>query len=434
MRRWLAWVAVPVLLTAVLSGCAREAKRENPDSAPGPGPGEIQTIRVLTYPGHPVDHYLDLLIPPFQEAHPRYRVEKVHVTGQVEIRAKVEARAADVVPVSDWSDENRDLVQDLTAYIRRDRLDLGKYGSGFADLRTDGGTFFLPMVITPLVVLAHTEYLEAAGATLPQSGWTWDEFRAMAKQLTQTEPRVFGLADSPTDWLGQLWLEGKLGERHWNLTEKDLREVLGYVQTLAHTDNSLQPPKPAAGQVYFNAGDFPAFLEGKAAMMLGAYVPDQYERMGVTVSIAPMPHHPGGRRVSRAFPWAWGMAATTDRPDAAWALIHFATGPKGAEALARAGILPMYQDEAVRAAWQQNGNPWPEVTATFFDTTWDLFFFSMPDKNADRHTHAYRMELERALHESIHRVATGELDVVGAVALYTTHKAEQQRRFPLAQR
>lgn len=436
MCRRMSWLALLLLLTATLFACAREGTRQpapDPNPAPGPAPGIIQSIRVLTYPDHPIDHYLDLLIPAFHEQYGQYRIEKIPFTEQEEIKARVDAKEADIVPISDWLDDSKPLVQDLTPYIGRDRLDLTKYGPGFADLRTDGGIFFLPTTLMPYLILARTESLQAAGVTLPTQGWTWDEFRAAARQLTTRDPQAYGLADSPVDHLAQLWLEGKLGARHWTLTEPDLRAVLSFVQTLAHTDKSLQPPKPATGELHFSIGDQEGFMTGKAAMALGPYAPDMYAQMGLgSVSLAPVPHHPGGRRVSRAMAWSYGMAATTDRPDAAWAFLHFAAGPKGAATLARAGVLPMYQDEAVRSAWLESGAP--KATSSFFDTTWHLVFLNNPRTEGHRQTWAYRLELERALHEAMHRVATGEKDVEGAVALYNQRKEEQRRRFPMAER
>lgn len=51
----------------------------------------------------------------------------------------------------------------------------------------DGKLYAVPQFVNYWYVLLNKDHLDAAGLKVPQVGWTWDEFRAYAKALTQGE-------------------------------------------------------------------------------------------------------------------------------------------------------------------------------------------------------------------------------------------------------
>ena len=70
----------------------------------------------------------------------------------------------------------------------------------------DGNLYELPTDCNDAVVHVNTKMFQEAGIEIPYDGWTWEEFRSIAKQLTTGEgdSKVYGFGTS----LSPAWLAG----------------------------------------------------------------------------------------------------------------------------------------------------------------------------------------------------------------------------------
>lgn len=72
----------------------------------------------------------------------------------------------------------------------------------------DGRTIGFPAIVDNLVLLYNKTVFDAAGVDYPTNDWTWDEYRAAAKRLTDRGKNVFGAAYSVSgseDTTWHLW-------------------------------------------------------------------------------------------------------------------------------------------------------------------------------------------------------------------------------------
>jgi ABC-type glycerol-3-phosphate transport system substrate-binding protein len=89
-------------------------------------------------------------------------------------------------------------------------------------------------------------------------------------------------------------------------------------------------------------------------------------------NVAPMPAVPGGAGAQLVTPITYAIPATSPNPEGAWTFLHFAAGPEGAAAVAKAGQFPMYNTAEVRTAWLNRQPAPPAGTETFFTTNWQM--------------------------------------------------------------
>lgn len=133
----------------------------------------------------------------------------------------------------------------------------------------------VPFLLESRVVLANREMLEKAGLEMPTSEkpWTWEEFRAAAKQLT-TKDRygvAFPLA-SPANAMFNLsmsfdgtYVTGEGEDASIKVGEEEL-QVPTLVHQMLYDDKSADPDMIAV-----NTTDaLPSFFAGKSAMIFGA--------------------------------------------------------------------------------------------------------------------------------------------------------------------
>jgi multiple sugar transport system substrate-binding protein len=117
----------------------------------------------------------------------------------------------------------RNTLLDLTAHLGREVQTADLEKKLFPAGNIGDKTYGLPMGQTTHVLQYDAKRWEEAGAKLPADGWTWDDLRAAAAQVTaKFGPKVSGLSDpfGIEDWFGD-WLrqqgkdlytaDGKLG-------------------------------------------------------------------------------------------------------------------------------------------------------------------------------------------------------------------------------
>lgn len=156
----------------------------------------------------------------------------------------------------------------------------------------DGKLYELPTDCNDAVVHVNTKMFQDAGIEIPYDGWTWDEFRSIAKQLTTGEgdSKVYGFATS----LSPAWLAGWFMSNgsdyinsDWtdsNLSDPKALETVEFLNNLVNEDKSMPVPETTTDATSL-------FAAGRVAMIATGIWPfPSYRANGFEdVDVVPMP-------------------------------------------------------------------------------------------------------------------------------------------------
>ncbi|MDF2630917.1 MAG: sugar transporter substrate-binding protein [Symbiobacteriaceae bacterium] len=433
-RIWIAMLLVFALLTAA---CNATPKRSLPESTPvpTPTPGPVEEVTIKLYqmaPDNPGEPMLDVLVAGFTQQYPQFKVERVILPGEGDPREVVKGMLdgqVDVVPVDYWEESLTSASLPLDTYILKSGVDLDAYGPGFAGHRVDGKTHYLPYALIPIGIMANADLLKKAGVTLPQGTWTWDEFRALASQLTRREaPQTWGFVDMPLEEVVRIYLEGQGDRPAWEATDKELQEALQFFGTMVRLDQSVQPLTIRQWQLNTRdpLPDMQPVIDGKIAMWPSVYVEGVAEALGLPFETewALIPTHVGRKPASLGHIRAFAVSGGSKVPDAAWEFVRYATGPDGAKALAAGGVLPMYLTDEVQKAWFARTPAPPPFTEAFFKTNW--YFYQEEDWRMGLGGPEFLLVLD--LNRMAGRVLTQGMDASQAVKLFREESAVSIKR------
>jgi len=110
----------------------------------------------------------------------------------------------------------RPQVVDLTSKVSDPSFKWDDFYSFERDAATSNGKVYgVPALVDNLALVYNKKLFDAAGVSYPTSSWTWDDFRAAAKKLTNATVKQYGwayVADGSEDttwrWLAMLWQAG----------------------------------------------------------------------------------------------------------------------------------------------------------------------------------------------------------------------------------
>jgi multiple sugar transport system substrate-binding protein len=188
-------------------------------------------------------------------------------------------------------------VVNLTKVVQRPGVNWDDFYVGERDVATvNGKVIGIPALVDNLAVVYNKKLFAQAGLTPPGPDWTWSQFQADAKKLTNPAAKQFGTAyvtpgseDTVWHWEALLWEAG--GQL---LTPDNKKaafnsaaglESLNTLRTMALTDKSMYlDPTDSAYANLFNSGKIGMLVTGP--WDLSAFPSVQY---GVQV----MPSYPG---------------------------------------------------------------------------------------------------------------------------------------------
>ncbi|MDT8305466.1 MAG: extracellular solute-binding protein, partial [Anaerolineae bacterium] len=135
------------------------------------------------------------LVSAFHDAHPAIEVTLRHVPAAAAYRTRLATDFAAGTPPDVFLINYRryaafaaaDLLEPVESYAAASpRVDLDAfYPAALAAFRWQGELTCLPQNISSLVVYYNADLFRAAALPLPSDDWTWDDFVAAARALTQ---------------------------------------------------------------------------------------------------------------------------------------------------------------------------------------------------------------------------------------------------------
>ena len=272
MKKRSAAVAVFAAAALVLSGCSAAQTESGEHTITFMGWGSDTEIAVFND-----------MIAQYEDKYPNVKVDYITVPA-ADFQTKLQTMIASnktpdvfyLAPENVMPFASSGIVADLSDYVdNNDLFDPANVWQKAIDMyRYDGTTpgkgavYGLPKDIGPFALAYNKDLFDAAGVTAPdpESPWTWDEFVAAAKKLTNGtgDDKVYG--SSPYSLESAVWSKGAdwLNADHTKVTVTDPKftEALQWV-----ADLSLKEGVVPTSEEESSLPSFQRFMDGKVAMM-----------------------------------------------------------------------------------------------------------------------------------------------------------------------
>lgn len=212
----------------------------------------------------------------------------------------------------------------LPAGYTQGELALFEYGKGLYGVPRDNDT---------KVIFYNKALLRKASVSFPQSNWTYDQLRAMAKKLTVRQgSRIaqYGYAFETGQWRLYIWQHGSElfdSDQHPTRVTFDNARAAAGIQFMADLINQ-DKVTPAPTQIVDSTNIGPMFASGQLAMAFGnhALVPTFTAVKGLEWDVVGMPHFTGYKTVNVAGGAGYCIGRWTKNVSAALTLWEFLTG------------------------------------------------------------------------------------------------------------
>jgi multiple sugar transport system substrate-binding protein len=244
---------------------------------------------------------------------------------------------------------------DISDAVEEENVDLANYPKAVLDLydQGDGKLYGLPKDVDTNAVWFNKAMFDAAGVEYPAADWTWEDFRATAKALTDPATGTWGVA-APLDYQGGYYNSifqagGQVISDDGKTSLIDSPEAQAGIKfwTDLHADGSsptLQQLSDTEGETMFEQGKVAMYVSG-AYWALKIY---ENKEISADVDIAPLPTGVKQATVSSGIENV-GYAGTK-HPEETKKFLLFASGKEAAEIQAESGaVLPAYK--GTEAIW-----------------------------------------------------------------------------------
>lgn len=208
----------------------------------------------------------------------------------------------------------------------------------FADCKYKGKTYFVPTSWNNIMINYNRDLFQKAGVAFPKSGWTWDDFREIAKKLTVKDSSnnvvQWGYEVPNQNFFIQPWFfsngTGLLND-DWtasNMLDPKVAESLQFLHDLIHVDGV----SPIPGNDTMDN----QFLAGQVAMISrGHWIVPNVKNAGVNMDVAIPPAKANDYTVVGF--GAIGIAKGAQNMDAVQAMVAELTGPELEADVAKSG-------------------------------------------------------------------------------------------------
>jgi multiple sugar transport system substrate-binding protein len=375
MRRFM--MVVPLVFALVATACTSGGDNSNSQS-PGSGPIELTMWMGYTPPPPKIQAFENISLQKIVDAYNSSQ-SKVHVT----MRYVNSDFALTKVTAALQGNEQPDIsyqygtnmpqlaqtpkVVDLTSRVNDPNFKWDQFYPGERAVATvDGKVLGIPALVDNLAVVYNKDLFTQAGVPFPKPDWTWDDFRAAAKAISDPSKNVFGLAFPADGSETTVWeYEAMLWEAGGDILNSDNTKAvfnspegvraLTTLQGLQQ-DNSLYldyHPDAGKSEELFNSGNI-------GMMITGPWDLSSFPDVNYGVQVMPS-FDPGGSHATIAGPDNWVIFDNgTARVDASWDFLKYLSSTQNLleDALAT-GHLPTRDSVAKLPAFAQFNQKYP---------------------------------------------------------------------------
>jgi len=243
------------------------------------------------------------------------------------------------------------LVQEISSYIQRDKIDMSKFPKSLVDMYSLNGKIYgLPKDYDTIALFYNKAIFDAKNVPYPTDNWTWKDLRSAAEKLTDSKTYGF-IAGPDTQTMLDSWILSNGGTlmspdrtvMRWNTPEgvEAVREALRYSQDgLSPTAKSL-----------LETDEDTLFQGGLAAMLTsGSWsVPPYYDALGSKLGVARFPYAKKPANVIHGL--SFNISNKSTNKEEAWGLLKAFSTKEAGEAQAKV-VIPAY--EGASDAWKAN--------------------------------------------------------------------------------
>ena len=246
----------------------------------------------------------------------------------------------------------------LDDYIKADGVDLAQYAGATDQVLVDGKLYELPFRNDFWVVFYNKDLFDAKGVPYPTNDMTFEEYDALARQMTDTTfgSQVYG-AHYHT-WRSAVQLFGVLDGEH-TILDGEYSSFQPYYEMVLNQEADGVARKytdlKTEGLHYsaaFSGGDVAMLNMGSwfIATMISNLQSGEYDSsLCGNWGIVKYPHAEGVEAGS-TLGTITGLSVTTasDTPDAAWEFVKWVSGEDGAAVMASSGNFPAIMTDEVK--------------------------------------------------------------------------------------
>ncbi|NKB70956.1 MAG: extracellular solute-binding protein [Candidatus Latescibacteria bacterium] len=266
---------------------------------------------------------------------------------------------------------SKDAYVDLQPLVERDGVDLTQwFASVIKSCRYQGKLYVLPKKLNnPACVHYNMDLFDAAGLSYPSRDWTWEEARAMARQLTRDLD-----GDGRIDQWGLAWplAQGYQAPmmRGWNWTRNNGTEVniddplfyqsMQWMADLIHVDRVAPTLEETEGA---GLPGYQLFSTGRVAMQSGGRWQTAHYKREIGNAFRwdtvwmPIPEKGAPRRYQIGSE-AWGIYRGSPVVEQAWKVLKWISGPAGSRVLGQiGGAVPAVKSVAMSADFLDSNPP-----------------------------------------------------------------------------
>lgn len=386
---------------------------------------EGQTVMKWSIWDKDLTAYYQPLIEEFEKQNPDLKIEMVDLGSsdyQTVLGTQLTGSGSDfdIVTIKDVPGYttlvNKGVLEPLDEYIAADGVDLGAFKGLTDQIQVDGKLYELPFRSDFWVVYYNKDVFDAAGVAYPNNDMTFEDYDALARQLTVDTPgqEVYG-AHYHT-WRSAVQLFGILDGKNTILdgTYDFLKPY--YEMVLAEQEDGVCQDYATlkTSSLHYSG----AFSQGNVAMMnMGTwFISTMIEKIKsgeytdcANWGIAKYPHAEGVEPGSTlATITALSIPANAPHKEDAWKFVKFVCGEEGAEILAATGNIPaLMNDDIAGMISAMEGFPEDADSTEALQTA--SLYLEMPVSNKSS-------EIEIVLNEAHDNIMTGNSTIDEGIA------------------
>lgn len=338
MKRKIPAVLMATAMTmAALTACGGNEKASNdasgsPSASASAGGGSAKTLRFATWDTGDALKIEQDIAKKFEQSHPGTKVQvEAYADGfdQKMAAGFGATNPPDVMYMWDFPTYHQSL-EPLDSYANTDKdLNKADFYSGLFNYATiDGKLYGIPAGFTTRVMYYNKKLFDEANIPYPKDGWTWDDFRNIAKKLSDKSKKQYGFgvrAENDTyDLQGFVWSNGG------SYISNDGKTIDGYMNgkdtaTAIQMFGDMVKDGSAAltgGKGQQSGEDI--FKGGKIAMWESGIWPlESFKQAGVDVGTVEMPAFPGKPVKGVVAESALSIAKDSKQKDLAWEFVKY---------------------------------------------------------------------------------------------------------------
>ncbi|MEK3721771.1 ABC transporter substrate-binding protein [Paenibacillus sp. FSL H8-0034] len=256
------------------------------------------------------------------------------------------------------------ILEPLDDYIKKSNVDVSGFGPLYDNLKVNDKMYGLPYRKSNWMLYYNKTLFDKMNVPYPKADMTWEDFRELAKKMTQGEGanKMYGAFLHP--W-AQTWYIQAV-QTGASIIDKDLtpfKNALQFRMDMENDGSIMSWAEQITTSAHYNS----AFQKGNVAMnLIGDWhiaqlrTAEQEKKINFDWDVVPVPHPAGvAPNTSLATPVSLMLNKASKHKEEAFKLLQFMTTAKGAKIFAAKGFLTGYTNDDIRKAYIGDGSMKP---------------------------------------------------------------------------